>query len=72
MHKIRLRDSVAENHIVDENRLVYFQKQKGLPAELADITGKTRQNMESILKAGNLTRIRDLHLVILAMMDRIQ
>lgn len=72
MHKIRLREPVAENHIVDENRLVYFQKQKGLPAELAVITGKTRQNMESILKAGNLTKIRDLHLVILAMMDRIQ
>ena len=71
IRKIRLRKAITEHRIVDESVLMYFQKQKGLPTELAEITGETRQNMESIIKAGNITQIRDLHLVILAMMDRI-
>lgn len=63
--KIRLLEWITTDKITINGRLLCFRKHRGLPGELAAITGETRQNMANIIKAGDLYGLRDLQLVIL-------
>ena len=49
----------------------YISKIKGLSIQLSFITGVTRQNIEKMLKAGNVYQIRDLQLITIVFMDKL-
>lgn len=60
-----------DSYCVSNNSFHYAGKIKGLSLQLANMTGATRQNIEKILKAGNVNQIRDIHIVTLRMMDKV-
>ena len=67
--KVSVVEWITDDPADGQGVLRRFRTLRGLPGRLADITGESRQNIANIMRAGNLSGIRDQEMVILRWLD---
>lgn len=71
-NKISIVEWITDDPAGAQGVLHRFRTFRGLPGRLAEVTGETRQNIANVMRAGNLTGIRDLEMVILRWLERLR
>ncbi len=70
--KVSIVEWITDDPAGAQGVLRRFRTLRGLPGRLAEVTGETRQNIANVMRAGHLTGIRDLEMVILRWLERLR